>query len=114
MSNKINVEELNALVGVTPVGDRVLIIYDPEETETASGVLLATPANPSKNTGTVLAVGDFEGIRVRPGQRVIFEKGMGSRFMKSYTAKNRVNMSYTARQELVLVPCFDIIAIMEG
>jgi len=112
--NSVNVEELNVLVRVTPTGDRVLIIFDKDETVTTSGILLANVANTSKNTGTVLAVGDFEGIRVKPGQRVIFEKGMGSRFMKSHTAKNPVGLSYTAQHELVLVPYFDIIAIMEG
>jgi len=112
--NNINVDEINATVKVTPTGDRVLIVYDLAEKQTAGGILLATSTPTGKNAGTVLAVGDYEGIRVKPGDRVLFEKGMGSSFQKDYEARNHLGLKYTAHHDCVLVPYFDIIAILEG
>lgn len=77
MKNKI-IEKLK------PLADRVLVRPDPKKEE-IGGIMLAEGAKEAPQRGLVVAAGP--GIReegklykldVKPGQRVIYSKGMGS------------------------------------
>lgn len=50
---------------IKPVGDRLLVSIDLEETKSIGGVLLAGSSRNKPNTGKVLAVGDTKFVKVR-------------------------------------------------
>jgi chaperonin GroES len=61
-------------LNLKPLGDRVIIKQDDAETQTASGLLIASTAQEKPQRGTVLAVGDGKldnnGNLVTPGVKV--------------------------------------------
>jgi len=58
-------------LNITPLGDRVVLKQDEAETQTASGILIASSAQEKPQRGTVVAVGegklDNNGNLVKPG-----------------------------------------------
>ena len=73
-------------MNLKPLGDRVIIKQDAAETETPSGLLLASNAQEKPQRGTVIAVGegklDNNGNLVKPavapGDSVIYSKYGGT------------------------------------
>ncbi len=63
---------------VTPLGDRVLVKMVEMETKTAGGILIPQTAQEKTQEGVVLAVGDDEAIKVKPKDRVIYDKYAGT------------------------------------
>jgi chaperonin GroES len=49
---------------VKPVGDRVLVKVDKEESKTVGGVLLPAVAQNKPTTGSIVAVGEAETVQV--------------------------------------------------
>ena len=71
---------------IQPVGDRVLIKRDNDETQTAGGIIIPSAHAEKSDTGTVLAVGlgrqtdtgEFIRPDLKEGDRVIFQKSYGT------------------------------------
>jgi co-chaperonin GroES (HSP10) len=100
-------------MGIKPTMDTVLIKVEVAETRSPGGLILVSGAPVAKNSGVVVAVGDSEVIGVNPGDRVLFEKGAGSRFD---VPVERVDggLKYTDRESFILIPYFEIAAVVEG
>lgn len=80
--------------GITPMGDRVLILPDGAASETAGGISVTDEMqarmSEAAETGILVALGEdawlwnsdrsrkYEGAKPQPGQRVIFERYAGS------------------------------------
>ena len=73
-------------MALKPLGDRVIVKADEAESQTASGLYLASEAKEKPQTGTVIAVGegklDKDGntvpVPVKKGDKVIFGKYGGT------------------------------------
>jgi chaperonin GroES len=66
-------------LSVQPLGSRVLVRIEAEETVTKSGLHLPETAKEKPQRGTVVAVGDGnEMIKVAVGDRVLFAKYTGT------------------------------------
>lgn len=59
------------------IEDRVVILPDPKQSTTASGLLLDTDSQPPPPTGTIIAVGKGkkgEPMLLRPGDKVLYSQ----------------------------------------
>jgi len=63
---------------IKPLGDRVLVKIVEGETKTPGGILIPQTAQEKTQEGIVLAVGSDEAIKVKPKDRVIYDKYAGS------------------------------------
>ena len=99
---------------IKPLGDQVLVLVDSAEEVSAGGLLLVHTEPVAKNTGMVIAIGDAVVIRVKPGDRVVMEKGMGRRFELPEVRKNaETGATWTEHVGYMLVGYYDILAVME-
>jgi chaperonin GroES len=95
-----------------PVLDNVLVKVDVAETKSAGGLFLASADPVVKNSGVVVAVGDSEVIKVKPGDHVLFEKGMGRRF--DIESEQEIGgMKFSCQVPHILVAYYDIAAVVE-
>ena len=67
-------------VKIEPMGARVLIKPQEQENKTSSGLLLPETAKEKPQTGTVVAVGDDEEIKLKVNDRILFAKYTGTEF----------------------------------
>ncbi len=65
---------------IEPMGARVLIKPLEQENKTTSGLLLPETAKEKPQTGTVVAVGDDEEIKLKVNDRILFAKYTGTEF----------------------------------
>ncbi|MFP4329387.1 MAG: co-chaperone GroES [Alkalispirochaetaceae bacterium] len=63
---------------VQPLGDRILLKTEKEEEKTKSGLYIPETAQEKTQTGEVVAVGDDEEIKVKVGDRVMYDKYAGT------------------------------------
>ena len=63
---------------IKPLGDRVLIKPIEQEEKTPSGIYIPETAKEKSQQGEVIAIGDDEKIKVKPGDIVIYEKYAGN------------------------------------
>ena len=64
---------------VEPIGDRVLLQVEEGETKTAGGLFIPQTAQEKTQIGKVIAVGDDkDAIKVKKGDRVMFDKYAGT------------------------------------
>ena len=63
---------------VQPLGDRILIKTEKEEEKTAGGLYIPETAQEKTQTGVVVAIGDDEEIKVKAGQKVMYDKYAGT------------------------------------
>ena len=62
-----------------PIGDRILLKVEAAETKTAGGLIIPDTAQEKTQTGKVVAVGDDkDAIKVKKGDRVMFDKYAGT------------------------------------
>ena len=62
-----------------PIGDRILLKVEAAETKTAGGLIIPDTAQEKTQVGTVIAVGDDkDAIKVKKGDRVMFDKYAGT------------------------------------
>ncbi len=62
-----------------PLGDRVLLKVEEGETKTAGGLFIPQTAQEKTQIGKVIAVGDDkDAIKVKAGDRVMFDKYAGT------------------------------------
>ncbi|MEI7989983.1 MAG: co-chaperone GroES [Chloroflexota bacterium] len=65
-------------VKIQPLGSRVLIRPQEGESITSSGIYIPETAKEKPQKGEVIAIGDDEEIKVKPGQKVMFPKYTGT------------------------------------
>jgi co-chaperonin GroES (HSP10) len=92
--------------------DNVLIKVDVAEERSPGGLILVSAEPVAKNSGVVTAIGDSEVIKVKPGDHVLFEKGVGRRFDVPVECKEK-GLKYTGHDSYILIPYFEIAAIVE-
>lgn len=63
---------------VKPLGDRVLVKLEKEEEKTKSGLYIPETAQEKTQVAEVVAVGDDEEIKVKTGDRIMFDKYAGT------------------------------------
>ncbi|HEY8425397.1 MAG TPA: co-chaperone GroES [Limnochordales bacterium] len=63
---------------IKPLDDRVLVRPVKPEERTRGGIILPDTAQEKSQEGEVIAVGDDESIKVKPGDRVVFAKYSGT------------------------------------
>ncbi|MFP4619475.1 MAG: co-chaperone GroES, partial [Spirochaetaceae bacterium] len=63
---------------IKPLGDRVLVKLEEVEEKTAGGIFIPQTAQEKTQTGIVEAVGEDEGITVKAGQKVMYDKYAGT------------------------------------
>ena len=63
---------------VKPLGDRILVKMEKEEEKTSSGLYIPETAQEKTQIGAVVAVGDDEEIKVKNGDRVMYDKYSGT------------------------------------
>jgi chaperonin GroES len=63
---------------VTPLGDRILVKLVEGEAKTAGGIFIPQTAQEKTQEGIVLAVGDDESIKVKPKDKIIYDKYAGT------------------------------------
>ena len=62
---------------IRPLADRVLVLPDPAETKTASGIIIPDTAKEKPDSGTVIAVGG-KVIDITKGDKVLYRKYAGT------------------------------------
>ena len=64
---------------IIPLGDRVLVKLEKNESKTAGGIIIPDNAQEKTQVGLVVAIGDdTEVIKVKAGQRVMHDKYAGA------------------------------------
>jgi chaperonin GroES len=64
---------------VKPLADRVLVKLEKTEAKTAGGIIIPDTAQEKTQTGVVVEVGDDkDAIKVKSGQKVMYDKYAGS------------------------------------
>jgi chaperonin GroES len=64
---------------VKPLADRVMVKLEKNEAKTAGGIIIPDTAQEKTQTGTVVEVGDDkEVIKVKAGQKVMYDKYAGT------------------------------------
>ena len=64
---------------VKPLADRVLVKLEKNEAKTAGGIIIPDTAQEKTQQGVVVAVGDDkEAIKVKAGQKVMYDKYAGT------------------------------------
>lgn len=64
---------------IKPLGDRVLVKIEEGEEKTASGIYIPQTAQEKTQSAVVVAVGDDEEvIKVKPGDKVMYDKYAGT------------------------------------
>ncbi len=61
-----------------PLGDRVLIKVEAAEEKTKGGLFIPQNAQEKTQVATVVAIGDDETIKVKAGDRVMYDKYVGT------------------------------------
>jgi len=85
---------------IKPLGDRVLVKLEEVEEKTAGGIFIPQTAQEKTQSGVVVAVGEDETIKVKEGQKVMYDKYAGT----SVTIDN---------VDHLLIRYSDVLAIME-
>ncbi|MFP4179924.1 MAG: co-chaperone GroES [Spirochaetaceae bacterium] len=86
---------------IKPLGDRVLVKLEEVEEKTAGGIFIPQTAQEKTQTGIVEAVGEDEGITVKAGQKVMYDKYAGTQ------------VSDNDGTDYLLVSYDDILAVIE-
>ncbi len=64
---------------VQPLGDRILVSIEKEESTTKGGIIIPETAQEKTQTGLVVAVGDdTEKIKVSKGDKIMYDKYAGT------------------------------------
>jgi chaperonin GroES len=64
---------------VKPLADRVIVKLEKKEAKTAGGIIIPDTAQEKTQTGLVVSIGDDkEVIKVKAGQRVMYDKYAGT------------------------------------
>ena len=86
---------------IKPLGDRVLVKLEEVEEKTAGGIFIPQTAQEKTQTGIVDAVGEDETIKVKSGDKVMYDKYAGTQ------------VTDNDGTEYLLVRYSDILAVIE-
>ena len=87
-------------MNIKPLGERVLLRVLPAEEKTEAGIIIPATAQEKTNQGEIIAIGESENIKVKAGQKVIYDKYAGTQIKKG-------------DQEYLIISYSDILAIIE-
>jgi chaperonin GroES len=88
-------------MNVKPLADRVMVKLEKTESKTAGGIIIPDTAQEKTQAGIVVAVGDdTEVIKVKPGQKVMYDKYAGTQIKID-------------NEEHLILKMQDIIAVIE-
>ena len=65
-------------MSIQPLGDRVLVKVSESESKTKGGLFIPDNAKEKTTQGTVIAIGSSEEIKVKAGDKVLYDKYAGS------------------------------------
>ncbi|MDR2734768.1 MAG: co-chaperone GroES [Spirochaetota bacterium] len=65
-------------MSIQPLGDRVLVKVSESESKTKGGLYIPDNAKEKTTQGTVIAIGSHEDIKVKAGDKVLYDKYAGS------------------------------------
>ena len=65
-------------MSIKPLGDRVLVKVSESESKTKGGLYIPDNAKEKTTQGTVAAIGTSEDIKVKAGDKVLYDKYAGS------------------------------------
>lgn len=65
-------------MNMQPLGDRVLLKVEAAEEKTKSGLYIPQTAQEKTQIGSVVAIGEDETIKVKAGDRVMYDKYAGT------------------------------------
>jgi chaperonin GroES len=82
---------------IQPLGTRVVVKAIEQEGKTAFGLYLPETAKEKPQSGLVMAIGDSEDIKLKPGDKVLFAKYTGTEFKLD-------------GQDYLLLECNDVLA----
>ena len=86
---------------VKPLADRVLVKLEKKEAKTAGGIIIPDTAQEKTQQGVVVAIGDDkEVIKVKAGQKVMYDKYAGTQI--------KIN-----DEEHLILKMADIVAVVE-
>jgi len=86
---------------VKPLADRVMVKLEKNEAKTAGGIIIPDTAQEKTQQGVVVEVGDDKDvIKVKPGQKVMYDKYAGTQV--------KVN-----GEEHLILKMADVIAVVE-
>ena len=63
---------------VKPLTDRVLVKLEKSETKTTGGIIIPDTAQEKTQIGVVVAIGDDKDIKVKAGDKVMYDKYAGT------------------------------------
>lgn len=63
---------------IIPLNDRVLVKSVEAEEKTASGIFIPQTSQEKTQIAEVIAIGDSEDIKVKPGQKILHDKYAGT------------------------------------
>lgn len=63
---------------IKPMGERVLVKMEVAAEKTASGLIIPQTAQEKTQMGTVLAIGDSDKIKVKNGDKIMYDKYAGT------------------------------------
>ena len=63
---------------VRPLLDRIVVKLEKSETKSAGGIIIPDTAQEKTQIGVVVAVGDDEKIKVKNGEKVMYDKYAGT------------------------------------
>jgi chaperonin GroES len=87
---------------VKPLADRVMVKLERNEAKTAGGIIIPDTAQEKTQQGVVVEVGDDKDvIKVKPGQKVMYDKYAGTQIKID-------------GEEHLILKMADIIAVVEG
>jgi len=85
---------------VKPLADRVIVKLEKTEAKTAGGIIIPDTAQEKTQQGVVVEIGDDEAIKVKAGQKVMYDKYAGTQV--------KIN-----GEEHLILKMADVIAIVE-
>lgn len=85
---------------IRPLADRVIVLPDPVETKTASGIIIPDTAKEKSDSGTIIAVGG-KVTELTAGNKVLYRKYTGTE------VSNEGNTYLVMKED-------DVIAIVEN
>ena len=85
---------------IIPLGERVLLKAEKTEEKTAGGIFIPQAAQEKTQIAEVIAIGDSEDIKVKPGQKILHDKYAGTQVKADGT-------------DYLIVAAADILAVIE-
>lgn len=65
-------------MNIKPIGDRILVKVEEGDEKTAGGIYIPDTAQEKTQNGVVAAIGDDEEIKVKVGDKIIYDKYAGT------------------------------------